>query len=100
MLLAAMLSAGTASATEPNRWMREPIRWVQTNLRKTDAALNAGTFVDQLAAFDANVLLMQLTGISAFYPSKGAETGTRPCFRPATSVPRPPSSAGPGAMKR
>ncbi len=70
VFLAAMLSAATASASEPDWWMREPIRWLQTNLRETDAALNPRTFVEQVAAFDANVLLMQLGGISAFYPSK------------------------------
>ena len=51
-------------------WMREPIRWVQTNLRETDAALNPNKFVGQIADFDANVLLMAMGGIAAFYPSK------------------------------
>jgi len=50
--------------------MKEPIRWVQTNLRETDAALNPQKFVGEVAAFDANALLMALGGISAFYPSK------------------------------
>src|SRR5262249_16321873 len=51
-------------------WMREPIRWVQTNLRETDAALDPPRFAGQIADFDANVLLMALGGISAFYPSR------------------------------
>lgn len=50
--------------------MREPIRWVQTNLRETDAALEPRRFVSQIADFDANVLLMAMGGISAFYPSR------------------------------
>ena len=50
--------------------MREPIRWVQTNLRETDAALDPRKFIGEVAALDANVLLMALGGISAFYPSK------------------------------
>ena len=33
--------AMTASAQQ-GWWMTEPIRWVQTNLRQTDAALDAG----------------------------------------------------------
>ncbi|HJZ55090.1 MAG TPA: hypothetical protein VKE74_09040, partial [Gemmataceae bacterium] len=68
-LLGVILCTGTAGAAEPDWWMREPIRWVQTNLRETDAALDPRTFVDQVAAFGANVLLIQLGGISAFYPS-------------------------------
>lgn len=50
--------------------MREPIRWVQTNLRETDAALDPSRFTGQIADFNANVLLMAMGGISAFYPSK------------------------------
>jgi hypothetical protein len=50
--------------------MREPIRWVQTNLRETDAAMKPETFVREIADFNANALLMALGGISAFYPSK------------------------------
>jgi hypothetical protein len=50
--------------------MREPIRWVQTNLRETDASLEPRRFIGQVAEFDANVLLMAMGGISAFYPSK------------------------------
>jgi hypothetical protein len=51
-------------------WMKEPIRWVQTNLRDTDAALDAQHLVDQLADMQANVLHFGMGGISAFYPTK------------------------------
>jgi hypothetical protein len=51
-------------------WMKEPIRWVQTNLRENDAAMDPHKFVDEVAGFDANALLMAMGGISAFYPSK------------------------------
>lgn len=51
-------------------WMQEPIRWVQTNLRENDAALDPRKFVGQVADFDANALLMAMGGISAFYPSR------------------------------
>ncbi len=51
-------------------WMSEPIRWLQTNLRETDATLDPARFVGQVADFDANVLLMQMGGISAFYPTR------------------------------
>jgi hypothetical protein len=50
--------------------MKEPIRWVQTNLREIDAAMDPRKFVGEIADFDANALLMALGGISAFYPSK------------------------------
>ena len=57
-------------ADEPGWWMTQPIRWFQTNLRENDAALNPQKFVGDVATFDANVLLMAMGGISAFYPSK------------------------------
>ena len=71
MLLGAILCAGTASAAEPGWWMREPIRWVQTNLRETDAALDPRTFVDQVAAFDANVLLIATGRDLGVLPQQG-----------------------------
>jgi hypothetical protein len=51
-------------------WMTEPIRWVQTNLRQTDAALDAKRLVGQLADMRANVLLLGMGGIVAYYPTK------------------------------
>jgi hypothetical protein len=50
--------------------MTEPVRWVQTNLRQTDAKLDAARLVDQLADMRANVLLMGMGGIVAYYPTK------------------------------
>lgn len=50
-------------------WMREPIRWVQTNLRQTDAGLDAARLVEQLSAMRANVLLQGMGGIAAYYPT-------------------------------
>lgn len=51
-------------------WMREPIRWVQTNLRETDAGLDARHLAAQLADMKANVLLIGMGGIVAYYPTK------------------------------
>lgn len=48
-------------------WMTEPIRWVQTNLRQTDAALDPERLVGQLADMRANVLLFGMGGIVAYY---------------------------------
>lgn len=50
--------------------MTEPIRWVQTNLRQTDASLDPGRLVGQLAEMRANVLLFGMGGIVAYYPTK------------------------------
>jgi uncharacterized lipoprotein YddW (UPF0748 family) len=58
------------SEEEPGWWMREPIRWLQTNLRETDAALNPKQFIEDVANFNVNVLMMNIGGITALYPSK------------------------------
>jgi hypothetical protein len=50
-------------------WMREPIRWVQTNLRQTDANPEPARLIGQLADMRANVLLLNMGGIVAFYPT-------------------------------
>ena len=51
-------------------WMTEPIRWVQTNLRQTDAFLDARRLTEQLAEMRANVLLIGMGGIAAYYPTQ------------------------------
>ncbi len=65
---------------QPGWWMREPIRWVQTNLRQSDAALDPERFAGQIADFDANVLLMSMGGIASFYPSKAPYHYVSPCI--------------------
>ena len=50
--------------------MREPIRWIQTNLRQTDASLDPARLVSQLADYKANVLHFSVGGIVAFYPTQ------------------------------
>jgi hypothetical protein len=64
---------GCLAAAQPKPagwWMTEPIRWVQTNLRQTDATLDARHLVDQLADMRANVLLFGMGGIAAYYPTQ------------------------------
>jgi hypothetical protein len=51
-------------------WMTEPLRWVQTNLRQTDASVDARQLVSQAADLRANVLHFSVGGIVAFYPTK------------------------------
>jgi hypothetical protein len=60
----------SVEAQSPGWWMTEPIRWVQTNLRETDASLDPQKFIGEVAGFEANALLMNMGGISAFYPSR------------------------------
>ena len=50
-------------------WMREPIRWVQNNLRQVDATLDARRLAEQLADMRANVVLMGMGGIVSYYPT-------------------------------
>jgi hypothetical protein len=69
-----LLTLGAASMLpaqqqEAGWWMREPIRWVQTNLRQTDAGLDAARLMQQLADMRANVVLMGMGGIAAYYPT-------------------------------
>ena len=54
-----------SAAAEEGWWMKEPIRWVQTNLRQTDAGLDAARLAGQLADMRANVVLMGMGGIAA-----------------------------------
>jgi Hypothetical glycosyl hydrolase 6 len=58
------------STAEPGWWMTEPIRWLQTNLRETNAALNPKEFIAEVVKFNANVVMMSAGGITALYPSK------------------------------
>jgi len=69
-VISALFLLCAMSAGQQGWWMKEPIRWVQTNLRETDASLNPRKFVEQVADFNANALLMAMGGISAFYPSR------------------------------
>ena len=56
-------------SAEPRWWMTEPIRWLQTNLRETNSALDPKQFIADVANFNVNVLMMNAGGITAHYPS-------------------------------
>src|SRR5262249_49562181 len=60
----------TGAVKPPGWWMTEPIRWVQTNLRETDTALDPRRLVSPLVDFRANCLLIGMGGIVAHYPTK------------------------------
>ena len=65
----AFIALTVTLSAQDSWWMREPIRWVQTNLRQTDAALDAHRLVGQLSDMRANVLLIGMGGIAAYYPT-------------------------------
>lgn len=48
-------------------WMSEPIRLVQTNLRKTDDVLDPARLAEQLDAMNANTVLFGMGGIVAHF---------------------------------
>ncbi len=50
--------------------MDEPVRLVQTNLRESDAGLDAERLVRQVGELHANALLFNMGGIVAFYPTQ------------------------------
>jgi hypothetical protein len=66
---ALLLAVAAQAAPEEGWWMKEPIRWVQTNLRQVDATLDAARLAQQLADMRANVVLQGMGGIAAFYPT-------------------------------
>ena len=71
-LMAAVCVYCQPTGSETGWWMNQPIRWVQTNLRETDAALDPERLINQLYGMHANVLLMGMGGIAAYYPTKVA----------------------------
>ena len=50
-------------------WLARPMRMVQTNLREIDADIQIDQFIAQLRAMSANVLLFNVGGIQANYPT-------------------------------
>jgi hypothetical protein len=85
--LAVVFGSGSHLAcAEQGWWMQEPIRWVQTNLRETDASLDPNRLVNQLAGMRANVLLMGMGGIAAFYPTQVPFHYPSPYLRPGEDL--------------
>jgi len=68
-ILASMLLPLAAAAAEEGWWMREPIRWIQNNIRDKDDTVDAKVLAETLADFKANVLLFGMGGIVAHYPT-------------------------------
>ena len=62
-------SATPDAATAPAWWQR-PYRMVQTNLRQPDALYDQKALAKETRAFGADVLLYNIGGIFAFYPTR------------------------------
>jgi hypothetical protein len=51
-------------------WMKEPLRWLQTNLREPDSGTDPLALAREAARFKANVLHINMGGITATYPTQ------------------------------
>lgn len=65
-----LLPAITHAQPRPRWWMDEPVRFIQTNLPETYSTLDPKRLADQLAEYPANVLLFNMGGIVAQYPTR------------------------------
>jgi hypothetical protein len=73
-----MFCVAASYGAEEGWWMTQPIRWVQTNLREVDASMDTKRLATQLADMRANVVLMGMGGIAAYYPTKVPQHYTSP----------------------
>src|SRR5688572_18726215 len=65
-----ILNTISAAAQNPARWwMDESIRFLQTNLRESDSAVDPKRLVAQVVEYPANVFLCNMGGIVAQYPT-------------------------------
>jgi len=86
MKCAILLLAAMTLQAQPGWWMTEPIRLVQTNLRETDAAIDARKLVEALHAMHANVVLTGMGGIAAYYPTKVEFHYPSPYLKPGSDL--------------
>ncbi len=57
-------------AAEPERWWLQAQRMLQTNLREIDATMDIDRYVQEVRDFGANVVLFNVGGIVANYPTE------------------------------
>ncbi len=50
-------------------WRGKAIRWLQTNLREPDAAIDPIKYVDEISELNVNTALVNAGGITAYYPT-------------------------------
>ncbi len=64
------LKTRTAQSKEAEWWLRKPMRMIQTNLREIDADMDMDEYMRQIRAYHANVVLFNVGGIVANYPTQ------------------------------
>lgn len=69
LVTASLLPAEPVSRAQPGWWLT-PRRMIQTNLREIDAGMDVEAYVASLKAAGANVVLFNVGGIVANYPSE------------------------------
>jgi hypothetical protein len=65
---ASLIAADLVNRAEPDWWLT-PRRMIQTNLREIDAGMDVAAYVASLKAAGANVVLFNVGGIVANYPT-------------------------------
>jgi len=63
-----MAFAGPVSSSA-DWWNSKAIRWLQTNMREPDAAVDPIKYVDEIASLNVNAALVNAGGITAYYPT-------------------------------
>ena len=64
------MNDATTNGADSRQWWQKPFRMVQTNLRMTDAALDPDALAQQTVDLGCDVLLFNIGGIFAFYPTE------------------------------
>jgi len=67
---AAMRSASKSGTFDPRQWWRQDYRIVQTNLREIDVRESPREMARAIREFGGNVIVSNVGGIVAFYPTK------------------------------
>ena len=60
---------GESSGAPADWWRGRGIRWLQTNFREPDATVNPIQYIDEIVALNANTVLLNAGGITAYYPT-------------------------------
>jgi hypothetical protein len=69
MIVCRLWPSAWAGQTSQDKWWLEPQRMIQTNLREIDATMDIDKYVRDVKDFGANVLLFNVGGIVANYPT-------------------------------
>lgn len=69
LLILSLSSATVAGQEKPGAWWLQPHRLLQTNLREIDATMDLDRYVTEVKEFGADVVLFNVGGIVANYPT-------------------------------